>query len=67
MALAYNEQYSYLASVFSKLGSKEVRDETDIGVLELVGTTIEDIKLWGDSFLPAQTPGSLKVRVIVRP
>lgn len=46
MNLAYAELYiSCLASVFSKFSSKEVRDETDIGILELVGTTIEDAKL----------------------
>jgi hypothetical protein len=66
MALAYAELYSSPASVFSKFGNKEVRDETDIGILELVGTTIEDVKLWGDCFLPVPKPGSFGVRAIVR-
>jgi hypothetical protein len=66
--LAYAELYtSCLASVFSKFSSKEVRDETDIGILELVGTTIEDVKLSGDFFIPAQKPGSLGVRAVVTP
>lgn len=65
MNLAYAELYiSCLASVFSKFSSK-VRDETDIGILELVGTTIEDAKLSGDYSIPAQKPGSLGVRAVV--
>lgn len=63
--LAYVELYTCLAAVFSKFGSKEVRDETDIGSLELFGTTIEDVALWGDCFLPVQKPGSLGVRAII--
>lgn len=66
MNLAYAELYiSCLASVFSKFSSKEVRDEIDIRILELVGTTIEDAKLSGDYSIPAQKPGSLGVRVVV--
>jgi hypothetical protein len=66
MNLAYAELYtSCLASVFSKFSSKEVRDETDIGILESVGTTIEDVKLSGDCIIPAQKPGSLGVRAVV--
>jgi hypothetical protein len=65
MNLAYAELYiSCLASVFSKFSSK-VRDETDIGILELVGTTIEDAKLSGYYSIPAQKPGSLGVRAAV--
>ena len=66
MNLAYAELYiSCLANVFSKFSSKEVRDETDIGILELVGTTIEDAKLSGYYSIPAQKPGSLGVRAVV--
>jgi len=66
MNLAYAELYtSCLASVFSKSSCKEVKDETDIGILELVGATIEDVKLSGDCLIPAQKPVSLGVRVVV--
>jgi cytochrome P450 len=66
MNLAYAELYTCLAAVLVKFGSKEVRMNGDVGVLELVGTTEEDVRLWGDSFLPMQKPGSLGVRAVVK-
>ena len=33
--------------MFGEFGCKEVRMESDVGVLELVGTSEEDVRLWG--------------------
>ncbi|KAL2062573.1 hypothetical protein VTL71DRAFT_5645 [Oculimacula yallundae] len=65
MNLALAEIYTCVAAVFAKFGSKDVRYESDIGILELVDTTVDNVRLWGDSFLPLQKPGSEGVRIIV--
>ena len=51
--------------MFAKFGSVAVRDKKDIGILKLSNTTVDDIKLWSDCFLPIQKPGSRGVRITV--
>jgi cytochrome P450 len=63
--LAYAEMYLWLAGVFRRYGSQEVRFETDEGALELVDTDISDVEMWADRFIPAVKPGSKRVRVRV--
>ncbi|KAH9206548.1 cytochrome P450 [Leptodontidium sp. 2 PMI_412] len=58
MNLALAEIYTCLAAVFAKFGSNAVTGDDDIGVLELIDTTIDNVRLWGDCFLPLQKPGS---------
>ncbi|KAH8594893.1 cytochrome P450 [Bisporella sp. PMI_857] len=57
MHLAHAELYLWLAGVFRSFGSKDVRFESDEGILELVDTEVEDVELWADSFLPVIAPG----------
>jgi cytochrome P450 len=63
--LAYAEMYLWLAGVFRRYGSPEVRFETDEGALELFDTDISDADMWGDRFIPATKPGSKRVRIRV--
>ncbi|PVH76510.1 cytochrome P450 [Cadophora sp. DSE1049] len=65
MNLVTAEIYTCLAAVFAKFGSAPLRGDKDIGILKLSDTTIDDVKLWGDCFLPIQKPGSNGVRITV--
>jgi cytochrome P450 len=65
MNLAYVEMYLWLAAVFGRFGSKEVRFESDEGVLELVDTDLSDVEIVGDRFVPIIKPESKGVRVRV--
>lgn len=63
MNLAYAEMYMWLSSVFRRFGSKEVRLDTDEGVLELVDTDISDVEIASDCFVPNVKAGSHGVRI----
>lgn len=65
MNLAYAEMYLWLANVFRRFGSKEVRFDDDEGVIELFETTKEDVEIWADRFNPVVRPGSQAVRIRV--
>lgn len=65
MNLAQAELYTCTAALFTNFGGKGLKGEKDLGTLELVGTTREDVDLWADLFLPTQKPGSLGVRAMV--
>lgn len=67
MHLGQAEICLWLSGVFRRFGSKEVRFESDEGILELVDTTIEDVEIWADRFIPAVKPGSLGVQFRVLP
>ena len=67
MNLAYAEMYLWLSGVFRRFGSKEVRLEGDEGIFELVDTTIEDVELAADCFVPNIKKGREGVRVRVLP
>lgn len=67
MNLAWAEMYLWVSSVFRRFGSKDVRFEGDEGVLELVGTDLEDVAIVADRFVPIVKEGSKGVRVRVLP
>ena len=67
MNLAWAEMYLWVATVFRQFGSKEVRFESDEGVLELVDTNLEDVKIVADRFVPVVKADSEGVRVMVLP
>lgn len=62
MNLAYAEIYLWISNIFRRFGSKEVRFESDEGVLELVDTTIKDVTLAADLFVPEIAPECKGVR-----
>lgn len=64
--LAYAEMYLVLARLFRAYGSDEVREEGDVGYLELFETTSYDVTLTKDVFIPVGSPGSKGVRILVR-
>lgn len=64
--LAYAEMKICLAAIFRKFGSGTVRMEGDEGVLELFGTSAEDVEVVGDGFVPLPKAQSLGVRLKVR-
>jgi cytochrome P450 len=64
--LAYAELYTVLAALFVKFGSNDVQGKKDKGILELAGTTQEDVEIWGDTFVAMQKPGSIGVRIVVK-
>jgi len=61
--LAWIEMYLCIAGVFSRFGSKDVRDPDDVGILELFETDEGDVKLASDMFFPVPKAGSKGVRV----
>lgn len=67
MNLAYAEMHLWLSGIFRRYGSKEVRFESDEGVLELVDTDISDVEIVADRFVPVVKPESKGVRVRVLP
>jgi cytochrome P450 len=60
--LAYAEMYIWLAGLFRRYGTPEVRFETDEGALELFETDTSDAEMWADRFIPVVKPGSKRVR-----
>jgi cytochrome P450 len=63
--LAYAELYLALARIFRAYGSKDVRMEDDVGYLELYETTVNDVELTKDVFIPVGRDGSKGVRITV--
>jgi cytochrome P450 len=66
MNLAYAEIYLALARIFTEYGSKDARDEGDVGYLELFETTAWDVELTKDVFVPVARDGSKGVRITVK-
>lgn len=64
--LAYAELYLCLARLFRAYGSPEVRNEGDVGYLELFETTAFDMELTKDVFIPVTRDGSKGVRITVK-
>jgi cytochrome P450 len=60
--LAYAEMYLWLAGVFRRYGSPDIRFKTDEGALELFETDQSDVDMWADRFIPVVKPGSKRVR-----
>jgi len=63
MNLAWAEMYLCTAGIFRRFGSREVREEGDLGVLELHETDESDVRMQSDMFFPVAKPGSKGVRV----
>ncbi|KAF2639839.1 cytochrome P450 monooxygenase [Massarina eburnea CBS 473.64] len=63
--LAWAELYLCASGIFGKYGSKNVRDDVDVGIMELFETTEGDVKLVSDMFFPIPKEGSKGVRVKV--
>ncbi|KAF2435995.1 cytochrome P450 [Tothia fuscella] len=61
--LAYAELYINLSNVWRRWGSTGYRDESDVGVFELYETTLRDVEIEADHFLPIQQPGTKGIRV----
>lgn len=64
--LAYAEMYLCLAAVFRHFGSVDVRGEASEGILDLEETTLGDVEIVADGFVPLTKVGSKGVRVKVR-
>ncbi len=64
--LAYAEIYLVLAKIFRAYGSKDVKEDGDLGYLELFETTDYDVTLTKDVFIPVGAPGSKGIRVLVK-
>jgi len=65
MNLAYVEMYLWLAKTFRRYGSRDVRFESDEGILELVDCGLEDIEIVGDRFVPiTKTKNGVRFRVL---
>jgi cytochrome P450 len=67
MNLAYAEMYLWLSMIFRRYGSREVRFESDEGVLELVDTDISDVEIVADRFVSVVKFESKGVRLRVLP
>ena len=66
--LAYAEMHICLAAIFTSFGSggaEGIRDAGDEGVLELFETTLEDVEIAADGFVPLTVEGSQGVRIRV--
>lgn len=64
--LAMAEICLMLVALFRVYGSKEVRKESDVGVLELFKTDLSDVECSIDGFVPLPKAGSKGVRCRVR-
>jgi cytochrome P450 len=64
--LAYAEIYLGLATIFRRYGSVDVRNEKDLGILELYETSKKDIEIIGDGITPLVSADSKGIRVEVR-
>lgn len=65
MHLAFAEMHLCLSAIWRRWGSTEVRMDGDEGVLELYETTLKDVEIQGDNFLPLVQKGSKGIRVRV--
>lgn len=65
--LAYVELRLCFANLFMMYGSTSVSDEGDDGLLELIETDYEDIRVVGDGVVPRVREGTKGVRIRVRP
>ena len=63
--LAYAELYLSLAAIFRRFGSVEVRDDEDLGYLELYETDASDVVVATDAFVPLPKKGSQGIRIRV--
>jgi hypothetical protein len=57
--------YIWLAGVFRRYESPEVRFQGDEGVLELFETDTSDVEMWADCFIPTPKRGSKRLRIRV--
>jgi len=64
--LAYAEIYLALARLFRIYGSEDVHGKDDVGYLELFETTLKDIEIVADLFVPNPVPESKGVRIRVK-
>ena len=64
--LAYAELYLMLAGLFRIYGSAGVREDDDVGYLELFETTTKDIKIVADGTIPLPAADSKGVRLRAR-
>ena len=61
--LANSEMHMWLAAVFRRYGSKEVKFDDDLGSIELVDTTVDDVITVADRFIPDVKRGGKGVRI----
>lgn len=70
--LAYAELYVTLAAVFRRYGSPGLRaseesvPNDDEGVFELYETSIKDVELQADGFVPLRAEGSKGIRIQIK-
>ena len=64
--LAYAELYIALARIFRAYGSENMRFEDDAGYLELFETTMSDVELTKDVFIPVGGHDSKGIRILVK-
>lgn len=60
MNLALAEMFLWLSAVFRWFGSQDVKFESDEGIMCLVDTSLEDVRMARDLFVPIVKPGSCK-------
>jgi cytochrome P450 len=63
--LAYAELYLALGRIFRSYGSEKVSFDGDIGYLQLYQTTVADVELVADHFIPLPQAGSKGIRIRV--
>ncbi|EXJ81909.1 hypothetical protein A1O1_07976 [Capronia coronata CBS 617.96] len=63
--LAYAELYVMLAKLFRIYGSQDVKFDGDVGRLELFETTLKDVQIAEDRFIPLPHRDSKGVRIVV--
>lgn len=61
--LAYAELYLAFARIFRSYGSKDVHGEDDLGYFELYETTLRDVEIVADLFVPRPALDSEGVRI----
>jgi hypothetical protein len=64
--VAYAELYLVFVGTFRVYGSNEVQRDDDVGCLELLKTTADNVKLTKDVFIPVTPDGSKEVRIVVK-
>jgi len=73
--LAYAEMRLCLAGIFRRFGSSELREsgpvdkdltKNDLGVLSLFETTIRDVEIVADGFIPLRAQGSKGIRIQIQ-
>ncbi|KAF2013468.1 cytochrome P450 [Aaosphaeria arxii CBS 175.79] len=61
--LAYGELYLTLAYLWRNWGSRKATFGDDVGILELFETTVRDVEMEADHFIPTPQKGSKGIRV----